>query len=154
MSNLTQREQLLRLLRSRGSKGAYVYELQAPKPQGLGLAQYNARIFELRAKGFNIVNVEEGHFVLMGESNSQPSNFQSDEIVSQVKTQVNVHEEVQTRINNLREKLSTLTSRVNQGVSDPEYRRLNTEITFLNNQIGLLQRALPNVAASSNGATL
>lgn len=41
-----------------------VYELIAPKPQGLGVAQYNARIYDLRQDGYVITNVEEGKFVL------------------------------------------------------------------------------------------
>lgn len=60
----TQEQRILELLQERGSRGVYVYELQAPRPQGLGIAQYNARIYGLRDKGYNIQNVEEGHFVL------------------------------------------------------------------------------------------
>lgn len=67
----TQRERLLEFLTAKGSKGAYVYELQAPRPQGLGLAQYNARIYELRRMGWNIKNIEAGHFVLIGKSLSK-----------------------------------------------------------------------------------
>lgn len=66
--NLTQEENILELLKQRGSKGVYVYELMTPKPHGLGIAQYNARILGLREKGYNIKNVEEGHFVLLEEN--------------------------------------------------------------------------------------
>ena len=40
-----------------------VYLLIAPQPEGLGIAQYNARIFELRAEGYDIVNKtdDNGH---------------------------------------------------------------------------------------------
>jgi len=61
---LTQRERILNLLRERGQAGVQVWELIAPRPAGLGIAQYNARIKELREKGFNIINVKPGHFVL------------------------------------------------------------------------------------------
>jgi hypothetical protein len=60
----TQEERILDLLRARGGVGVYVYEIMAPRPQGLGIAQYNARIYGLRKKGFNIINKEPGHFVL------------------------------------------------------------------------------------------
>jgi hypothetical protein len=36
-----------------------------PRPAGLGIAQYNARIWALRKKGYNIVNKTPGHFVLI-----------------------------------------------------------------------------------------
>ena len=36
-----------------------------PRNQGgLGIAQYNARIYGLREKGYNIINKKPGHFVL------------------------------------------------------------------------------------------
>jgi hypothetical protein len=60
----TQEEQILTFLEARGERGVFVYELQAPKPHGLGIAQYNARIFGLRKKGHNIVNETPGHFIL------------------------------------------------------------------------------------------
>ena len=60
----TQEKRILQLLKERGSSGAKVYELMAPKPQGLGIAQYGARIWGLRKKGYNIVNKTPGHFVL------------------------------------------------------------------------------------------
>lgn len=67
---MTQKERLIKLLEERGEKGVYVYEIQAPRPKGLGIAQYNARIKELREgdndskKNYNIVSVEKGKFVL------------------------------------------------------------------------------------------
>lgn len=70
--DLTQEEQILTLLRQRGSKGVYVYELQTPRPNGLGIAQYNARIFGLREKGHVIDNTIPGHFVLAQENVTAP----------------------------------------------------------------------------------
>lgn len=61
---LTQCERILTLLKRRGGMGVMVYEITAPRPEGLGVAQYNARIKELRARGHNIKNVTPGHFVL------------------------------------------------------------------------------------------
>lgn len=60
----TQEKRILDLLRERGNRGAFVYEFMIPKPEGLGIAQYNARIKGLRDKGFDIENVKPGHFVL------------------------------------------------------------------------------------------
>lgn len=60
----TQKEQILSLLQSRGQRGVMVYEIIAPKPNGLGIAQYNARIKDLREEGHNIINTTPGHFVL------------------------------------------------------------------------------------------
>lgn len=60
----TQKEQILSLLQSRGQRGVMVYEIIAPKPNGLGIAQYNARIKDLREEGYNIINTTPGHFVL------------------------------------------------------------------------------------------
>lgn len=61
--DLTQEQNILQLLKERGSKGVYIYEMMTPKPHGLGIAQYNARIKGLRDKGHDIRNVKEGHFV-------------------------------------------------------------------------------------------
>lgn len=41
-----------------------VYEFMTPRPQGLGIAQYNARIKELREYGYDIESVEKGKFKL------------------------------------------------------------------------------------------
>lgn len=61
---LPQGQRILTVLRDRKQKGIYVWELSAPRPNGLGIAQYNARIKELRELGHDIVNTEPGHFVL------------------------------------------------------------------------------------------
>ena len=60
----TQEQRILDFLRERGKAGTYVYEFMTPRPQGLGVAQYNARIFGLRKKGYVIENKTPGHFVL------------------------------------------------------------------------------------------
>lgn len=60
----TQENRILALLRERGSAGAYVYEFMTPRPQGLGIAQYNARVYGLRQKGYVIENKTPGHFIL------------------------------------------------------------------------------------------
>lgn len=64
MKRKTQKERILDLLKKRGEHGAKVYEFMTPRPQGCGVAQYNARIYELRREGYEIVNKEPGHFVL------------------------------------------------------------------------------------------
>jgi hypothetical protein len=58
---LTQRQRLLQAFQERGE--LYVYEIMAPRPNGLGIAQYNARIKELREEGHPIINKEPGHFI-------------------------------------------------------------------------------------------
>lgn len=64
IKNPTQEQRILQLLRERGSEGAKVYEFMMPRPHGLGIAQYNARIYGLRKKGYKITNKKAGHFVL------------------------------------------------------------------------------------------
>jgi len=59
IKNNSQEDRILRLLRERGSIGVMVYELITPRPEGLGISQYNARIYGLREKGFNIGFVGE-----------------------------------------------------------------------------------------------
>ena len=76
----TQEQRILQLLREKGNLGVYVYELVTPRPQGLGIAQYNARIYGLREKGHNIVNKTPGHFVLI-ESKPEQLNI-SDSLAS------------------------------------------------------------------------
>ncbi len=71
----TQEQRILELLRERGSEGAYVYEFMMPRPRGLGIAQYNARIWGLRQKGYVIKNKKPGHFVLIEEIKPVQSNF-------------------------------------------------------------------------------
>jgi len=68
---LTQENRIIELLKERGTQGVYVYELQAPRPIGLGIAQYNARIYGLRKKGHVIKSTTPGHFVLLDSSQSQ-----------------------------------------------------------------------------------
>lgn len=71
IKNDSQEGRILDLLKQRGNQGAYVYEFMMPRPQGLGIAQYNARVYELRKKGYEIINKEPGHFVLI-EPGQQP----------------------------------------------------------------------------------
>jgi len=60
----TQEQRILRTLRERGERGLYAYEICMPQEKGgLGILQYNARIYGLRKKGFNIIN-SRGLFVL------------------------------------------------------------------------------------------
>jgi len=61
---LTQRGRILKLLQRRGQSGVAIFEMITPRPEGLGVAQYNARILELREMGYNIINTMPGHFVL------------------------------------------------------------------------------------------
>lgn len=64
----SQEQRILNFLRKRGSKGIFVYELMLPRNRGgLGIAQYNARIWGLRQKGYIIENKKPGHFVLISE---------------------------------------------------------------------------------------
>jgi hypothetical protein len=60
----TQGQRLYEFLKTRGDNGVFVYEIMAPRPEGLGISQYGARILELRRKGYNIVNKKPGLFVL------------------------------------------------------------------------------------------
>lgn len=70
----TQEQRILELLKERGSEGAYVWEFMTPRNRGgLGIAQYNARIWGLRQKGYEIVNKEVGHFVLEEDEPEQSS---------------------------------------------------------------------------------
>lgn len=55
----TQEGKILRLLRQQGKYGVPVYKMIAPEPYGLGIAQYNARIFGLREKGYVIENIKD-----------------------------------------------------------------------------------------------
>jgi len=70
-SDKTQEERILDLLRARGAQGAYVYEFMMPRPQGLGIAQYNARVYGLRQKGYEIINKTPGHFILREQGQMQ-----------------------------------------------------------------------------------
>lgn len=57
---ITQRQRLLDAFQKKTD--LMVYEIMAPRPMGLGIAQYNARIKELRETGHPIINVMPGHF--------------------------------------------------------------------------------------------
>jgi hypothetical protein len=60
----TQHQRLLDAFRDKTD--LMVYEIMTPRPQGLGIAQYNARIKELREMGHQIINVQPGHFRYLG----------------------------------------------------------------------------------------
>ncbi len=60
----TQTDRILELLRERGNAGIPVWEMIAPRPQGLGVAQYNARVYELRQKGYEIVNKDNTFYLI------------------------------------------------------------------------------------------
>jgi hypothetical protein len=60
----TQENQILDLLRERRGAGVYSYELAEASPKGLGILQYNARIFGLRHKGHEIVSDFKGHYII------------------------------------------------------------------------------------------
>lgn len=68
----TQEQRILELLQQRGKEGVKVWEFMLPRPKGLGVAQYNARIYGLRKKGYVIENKEPGHFVLVDEGIAAP----------------------------------------------------------------------------------
>lgn len=57
---MSQKQRLLEAFLEK--KDLMVYEIMAPRPEGLGIAQYNARIKELRELGHPIENIEPGHF--------------------------------------------------------------------------------------------
>lgn len=62
----TQEQRILELLRARGKEGVFVWDFMSPSNKGgLGIAQYNSRIWGLRKKGYVIENVKPGHFVLI-----------------------------------------------------------------------------------------
>ena len=68
----TQEQRILQLLKNRGDDGVKVYEFMIPRNQGgCGIAQYNARIWGLRKKGYKIINKTPGHFVLQSEDPEQ-----------------------------------------------------------------------------------
>lgn len=81
-----QKERLLNLLQERGERGVKVYELIAPRPQGEGIAQYNARIKELRELGYNVVNKKPGLFVLSGaEKNVEKQPIRAEKLDGEIK---------------------------------------------------------------------
>jgi hypothetical protein len=56
----TQEGKILQLLRERGKLGIWSWEITGD----LHIMQYNARIFGLRHKGYDVINVKKNHFVL------------------------------------------------------------------------------------------
>lgn len=64
LKNPTQEEKILSFLQERGEKGVFAWEIT----DNLKILQYNARIFGLRKKGYNIINKEKCHFILMEEN--------------------------------------------------------------------------------------
>jgi len=75
----TQEERLLNLLRSRGGAGVRVFEMTMPRNMGgLGISQYNSRIWGLRQKGHNIKCVKPGLFVL--EENEDVGVVENEEL--------------------------------------------------------------------------
>lgn len=66
----TQWVRLLALFMERGESGVTISEISDSRPRGLGIKQYNSRIKDLRGKGYNIVCVRAGFFVLRGKSES------------------------------------------------------------------------------------
>lgn len=80
VKNNSQEGRILKLLRERGEAGAMVYELVGPKPDGLGISQYNARIYGLRKKGYVITNVTPGHFILVETEETRPKHYEFDPV--------------------------------------------------------------------------
>ncbi len=66
---LTQRQRLLQAFEEKGH--LYVYEIMAPRPNGLGISQYGARIKELREMGHPIINKKPGLFVYEADTASR-----------------------------------------------------------------------------------
>jgi hypothetical protein len=67
----TQEDQILKLLKERGERGAYAYEMTNTdfmRDRGGAIMQYGRAIHTLRHKmGYNIVNKKRGWFVLVEE---------------------------------------------------------------------------------------
>lgn len=82
---LSQKERILEFLKLRGREGVMVYEIIAPRPEGLGVAQYNARILELRELGHNIVNLQPGHFILRGYDSQPDKTYKPIELQGEAK---------------------------------------------------------------------
>lgn len=64
---MTQKQRLLEAFRE--NKDLMVYQIMAPRPQGLGISQYGARILELRREGYEIKNIEPGRFRMVDTAN-------------------------------------------------------------------------------------
>ena len=67
VSNKTQEGRILNLLRQRGSRGVYAWEII----KDLYILQYNARIWGLKRKGFIIDNEKPGYFVLKEDQEAE-----------------------------------------------------------------------------------
>ena len=74
MKRYTQAWTILEYLKDH-SEGIQVYEMIAPRPNGMGIAQYNARIYELRHKGYDIRQDRLGHFYLHTEPVQIPFQY-------------------------------------------------------------------------------
>ena len=82
IENKTQEQRILDLLRQKGSEGVFVWEFMIPRNQGgLGVAQYNARIWGLRQKGYDIRNKKPGHFILMHDPDIKPRESEQFRLV-------------------------------------------------------------------------
>jgi biotin operon repressor len=77
----TQEQRILKLLRERGDSGVSAKEIT----DELGILQYNARVFGLRRKGYNIVNDPIGHFTLYETEETKPKHFVFDPITCSAK---------------------------------------------------------------------
>ena len=76
----TQEQRILDLFTERKGAGVYAYELAEPRPQGLGILQYNARIYGLRHRGFNIISDYKGHFIIKEEHQYMTQDELSDKL--------------------------------------------------------------------------
>jgi hypothetical protein len=81
----TQAGKILTRLRELGEQGVEAYELTTRKPEGLGIQQYNARVFELRQKGYIIVNNPIGHFTLEETEETRPKHYEFDPVTCTAK---------------------------------------------------------------------
>jgi hypothetical protein len=106
----TQEDRILQLLEERGEAGAYVYEFMAPRPNGLGIAQYNARVYGLRKRGFDIINKSPGHFVLRKVVQAKMEDLRTfDELING-----GIHEDTEMAL----EELDTVVQRLQDNEVD------------------------------------
>ncbi|GEM_PF-2113797 len=144
MSAKTQQQSLLRFLKERGDRGVYVWEMLAPQPQGVGIAQYNARIYELRDQGFNIVNTEPGHFKLVhdNQSNVKTSHFCSTNSDLEVLQKPLIPLEEKVRV--LESKIQEVTQQIENGATGKRKDRLTIDFKLFSTQLNLLKRCNPD----------
>jgi hypothetical protein len=64
---MTKQDQILALLRDKGTQGVTISELSDSYPNGIGCKQYNSRIKALREDGHNIVSIKDGLYMLFEE---------------------------------------------------------------------------------------